>query len=189
MLLTVTPYIPRGIGSAAFHIGRKLGFPVVRSLDLELGRNAEFWLYVIFRVRAVASFFRRFIVRRMNMFYRCRHILVPSRSMEVHVKRSIPAMPTTLFRRAVDSQAFLPSHRSQDFRLRHRLRDKVVILFVGRMALEKNLRALARAYAGLKGRHPEAALLLVGDGPERRVVRNMGLPDVVPPGILFNSDL
>ena len=48
VLLTVTPYIPRGIGSAAFYLSRKLGVPVVGSFDVQLGMLAEYYLREIF---------------------------------------------------------------------------------------------------------------------------------------------
>jgi glycosyltransferase involved in cell wall biosynthesis len=45
--------------------------------------------------------------------------------------------------------------------------DDLVLAYVGRLAPEKNLRAVCRAYEAVRVRHPRARLLLVGDGPLR----------------------
>jgi 1,2-diacylglycerol 3-alpha-glucosyltransferase len=43
----------------------------------------------------------------------------------------------------------------------------VILIYVGRLAPEKNLTFLVRAFAGVASAYPEARLLLVGEGPER----------------------
>ena len=45
--------------------------------------------------------------------------------------------------------------------------DDVVLIFVGRLGVEKNLAFLMRAVVGVLGAHPRVRLVLVGDGPER----------------------
>lgn len=189
VLLTVTPYIPRGIGSAAFYLSRKLRLPVVGSFDVQLGMLAEYYLKEIFRIGLVVRFFRWYIGRRMGVFRRCANILVPSLSVDRHVHESCPGIPTVLFRRAVDTHAFHPRYRSQEFRARYGLSGKAVILFVGRLALEKNLRALGRIYGRLKQRQPSTALLIVGEGPERAALQAMGLEDMVFTGLLTGAEL
>ena len=56
------------------------------------------------------------------------------------------------------------------------------LLFVGRLASVKGLPVLFEALAGLRARHPELRLTLVGDGPERAALEalsnNLGLSDV-----------
>jgi glycosyltransferase involved in cell wall biosynthesis len=58
-----------------------------------------------------------------------------------------------------------------------------LLIYVGRVAPEKNMTLLLRAFAGVQAAYPEAALLIVGDGPVRADleadVRQMGLGDRV----------
>jgi glycosyltransferase involved in cell wall biosynthesis len=68
--------------------------------------------------------------------------------------------------RGVDTARFDPAHRS------HALRgswgaggDTPVALFVGRLASEKNLGALAAAFAAMRQARPDTRLVVVGDGP------------------------
>src|SRR4030067_3484591 len=45
--------------------------------------------------------------------------------------------------------------------------DDVVLIYVGRLGVEKNLVFLLRAVAGVQHAHPRVKLLLLGGGPER----------------------
>lgn len=61
--------------------------------------------------------------------------------------------------------------------------DACTVLFVGRLSPEKNLPYLLKAFAGVAGREPRAALSLVGDGPERsklaRLAHELGIQNRV----------
>ena len=52
-------------------------------------------------------------------------------------------------------------------------RDSRIILFVGRLVGVKGIEYLIKAMAGVVKKFPEAALVLVGDGPMRRNLENM----------------
>lgn len=61
--------------------------------------------------------------------------------------------------------------------------DDVVLIYMGRIAPEKNLQLLVRSFEGLVKSINNAKLLIIGDGPElgtiRRMVRNLGLQDKI----------
>ena len=68
--------------------------------------------------------------------------------------------------RGVDSKALSPAQHRQD------LRDSwsktgPVALYVGRLAREKNLHLVFKAFDAIRARNPNAALVVVGDGPLR----------------------
>jgi glycosyltransferase involved in cell wall biosynthesis len=189
LLLTVTPYVPWGIGNGALYVARKLCRPLVGSYDLQVGWNSEYHLHRLFRSPLLISFFRWYIATMMRAYARCVLILVPSRAMQDYVRQEHPGIRTVRFPRAVDSRMFSPLHRSEEFRKRYGLGQRIVILFVGRLSLEKNLRTLADIYSRLKAHHPETALLMVGEGPERAVLETRGLPDLVFTGTLRGVEL
>jgi len=73
-----------------------------------------------------------------------------------------------LLTRGVDTILFRPDRRSQDLREKWRAQpNQPVFLTVGRIASEKNMQLLFRAWKRVLLRRPEARLVLVGDGPER----------------------
>jgi glycosyltransferase involved in cell wall biosynthesis len=66
--------------------------------------------------------------------------------------------------------------------------EQLAVLYVGRLAPEKNLEALAEAFAGVRLKRPEAKLILVGDGPAARAMQSM-CPDAVFAGMRSGEDL
>ncbi len=71
--------------------------------------------------------------------------------------------------RGVDTRLFSPARRSAELRRSWGLEDNdLAVLYVGRLAAEKNLPLLTAAFAAIKAREPRARLVLVGDGPLRK---------------------
>jgi glycosyltransferase involved in cell wall biosynthesis len=70
--------------------------------------------------------------------------------------------------RGVDTRLFSPSRRSAALRRSWGLGESdIVLASVGRLAAEKNLSLVVRAFERVKARQPDAQLLFVGDGPMR----------------------
>lgn len=70
--------------------------------------------------------------------------------------------------RGVDVARFHPGRRDTALRAHWGVTaDQPVALYVGRLAPEKNLGLLARAFCAMKAAQPELALVVVGDGPSR----------------------
>ena len=70
--------------------------------------------------------------------------------------------------RGVDTVAFDPAHRSDPLRARWGLGPEgLAVVCVGRLAPEKNLALLLRAFEAIEHRNPHARLVLVGNGPMR----------------------
>jgi glycosyltransferase involved in cell wall biosynthesis len=70
--------------------------------------------------------------------------------------------------RGVDTRQFHPARRDPALRARWGVgEDETVALYVGRLAAEKNLALVFRAYDAMREAHPASRLVLVGDGPER----------------------
>ncbi len=68
--------------------------------------------------------------------------------------------------RGVDTVAYDPVHRSQTLRKQWGLAPQdLAVLCVGRLAKEKNLDLLLRAFGAIQARQPRARLVLVGHGP------------------------
>jgi len=62
------------------------------------------------------------------------------------------------------------------------------VLFVSRLAAEKNLNLLAQAFAAMQQVQPRCKLVLVGDGPERAHVQAL-CPQAVVCGMRTGTDL
>jgi glycosyltransferase involved in cell wall biosynthesis len=91
--------------------------------------------------------------------------------------------------RGVDTRQFDPSRRSAALRASWGARPTdLVALCVGRLAAEKNLDVLLRAFESLKAAEPSARLVLVGDGPERASLQ-LRCPEAHFAGLRRGDDL
>lgn len=91
--------------------------------------------------------------------------------------------------RAVDTHRFHPARRSEALRLQWGVEaNGPVLIHVGRIAPEKNIPLLLRAYDALKAECPGARLVMVGDGPERAALAD-SRPDLRFTGMLRGETL
>jgi len=83
--------------------------------------------------------------------------------------------------RGVDIAAFHPSRRSQMLRAAYGVDNSIVLLHVGRLAAEKGVDKIVKAF--LLARHSLPAgsirLLIAGAGPEEKSLRELAGPDVL----------
>ncbi|WP_231701676.1 glycosyltransferase family 4 protein [Halopseudomonas salegens] len=114
--------------------------------------------------------------------------LVPSRQSAVQLE-TMGIDPCALWSRGVNCQLFDPQRRDPALRAEWGVgADMPVLLYVGRLAAEKNLPLALRSYAQVKMRYPAARLILVGDGPLRAELAR-DYPDVVFAGVQRGDDL
>ncbi|GAO37820.1 glycosyl transferase [Sulfuricella sp. T08] len=91
--------------------------------------------------------------------------------------------------RGVDTQLFNPARRSELLRREWGVTpDTPVVLHVGRLAAEKNPAMLTAAFIAIRQRQPRARLVLVGEGPEAKALRNQ-LPEAIFTGSRSGEDL
>ena len=95
----------------------------------------------------------------------------------------------TVVARGVDTRRFSPAWRSQALRASWGAgEDTCVVAHVGRLAPEKNLGLLVRAFEALRRVWPDSKLLLVGDGPARADLLAR-CPDALFAGMRSGDDL
>lgn len=108
------------------------------------------------------------------MYNACTLTLVPSRSTQAVLAAEGIRRMQVLFH-GIDTQAFNPVFRSAAWRQAIRGAGggpaACILLYVGRLVLEKNLAVLAQALPALLAQHPGAAFVFVGDGPARSTLQ------------------
>ncbi|HEX6833054.1 MAG TPA: glycosyltransferase family 1 protein [Rudaea sp.] len=94
-----------------------------------------------------------------------------------------------LLRRAVDTELFSPQRRDEALRAQWGLKPgQLAVIYVGRIAPEKNLPLAVRAFRELRKQHPDARYIWVGDGPARASLAAEN-PDFIFAGIQRGADL
>ncbi len=91
----------------------------------------------------------------------------------------------------VDAQRFRPGCGGEDIRRRHGLGDRPVVVCVSRLVPRKGQDTLIRAWPRIRADVPDAALLIVGDGPHRDRLRAAarGMDSVVFTGPVTDEEL
>ena len=91
--------------------------------------------------------------------------------------------------RGVDTQTFDPGRREEALRARWGAApDTLVMLYVGRVAAEKNLGVLRESYEAVRSRGHRVSLVVVGDGPELAALQ-AAWPDTHFAGVHRGADL
>ncbi|MBU2809897.1 glycosyltransferase family 1 protein [Acidithiobacillus thiooxidans] len=147
------------LGYAALIAARKLRLPVVTSFHTNF--DQYFSLYGIPALHHLARLYLR------HFHNATRQTLVPSQGTlrRLHQQGFLHLQQ---WGRGVDTQRFNPQWRDAQIRQDLGLSDEdLLLLYVGRLAREKNLPPLIAAYRKLSRNHPRAILVLVGDGPLR----------------------
>lgn len=147
------------LGVSAIRAAARLGIPVTSSFHTNFhtyGRH--YGLGVLTRVGLA-------YLRRVH--HRTRRTFVPSDSI-LRTLREDGFRDLAILGRGVDADLFRPDRRDETLRREWGAEGaSPVLLYVGRLAAEKNLDAVARSAEAVRAIHPDARLVLVGDGPMR----------------------
>ena len=121
----------------------------------------------------------------------CDHIVAPSHSIERVVLRFRPDVPTSVIPTGVNLSRFEQGNR-QDGRTRLGIApDERVMVYVGRVSIEKNLAFLLRSVAPLLGSSTpqRTRLLIVGDGPATNSLKALAQQLQVASQVIFTGFL
>jgi glycosyltransferase involved in cell wall biosynthesis len=146
------------LGLSAIRAGRDLGIP------LTSGFHTNFHEYMRhYRLPLLTRFAEGFLRRTHNL---TRRTFVPSPDAAERLRES-GIENVRILGRGVDRALFSPARRDDVLRREWGAGpEDPVAIFVSRIAAEKNLPLLLRAFARVRERCPGAACVLVGDGPE-----------------------
>ena len=147
------------LGWSAVRAARRLGIPVAT------GFHTRFDEYMRdYGVR----FLQHTALRWMRRFHNsAQATLVPTRELADFLQAQGFHHAVRLAR-AVDAQHFSPSRRDEALRAQWGLGpDDLAVIYVGRIAAEKNLDLSIRAFDAIRQQHPTARFVWVGDGPVR----------------------
>jgi glycosyltransferase involved in cell wall biosynthesis len=169
------------VGLAGLKAARQLGIPMVASAHTDYQKYAG---------RYGLGFVLQLAWIYMRWFYdHAERVLVPSRVYERYL-HSRGVHHTALWTRGVDPEEFHPRFRSEGYRARFGVgRDDLLVTYIGRLAREKDLERLIRAWVALRGRRANAQLVLVGQGPLAEDIRTRALPGVHVAGLLSGREL
>lgn len=151
------------LGWAALKAARRLGIPVSSSFHTNFHRYCRHYRM---------GWLGGLVSRHLRQFHnQCALTMVPNsvlaRMLEEDRYRNV-----VILGRGVDTTLFSPSRRSEALRAGWKLsEDSPAVLYVGRMAAEKNLQLVVKAFEAIRQQVPGARMIWVGDGPELKRLR------------------
>lgn len=168
------------LGWSAMRAAQHLGIPAATGFHTRFDTYAAHY-GVGFLTEAVRGYLRRFHNRGGAT-------LVPTEAL----KRELGALGVVnarILRRAVDTEQFHPRHRDAELRQQWGVGGHApVVLYVGRIAAEKNLDLAVRAFRAVQQRSPDARYVWVGDGPARAALQAAN-PDFIFAGMQRGESL
>lgn len=168
------------LGWSALKIAKRLNIPVTS------GFHTNFHLYSRYYGLGWLSALIALYLRRFHS--RTRRTLAPTRQTIREIEL-LGIKNATLLSRGVDAQRFSPDHRSATLRAQWGAGESApVMLYVGRVAAEKNVELAISAFRRSQKEVPESRLVVVGSGPllDKLKERN---PDIIFTGSLTGTPL
>jgi len=157
------PFVMGGVAAA---FARDLRLPLVFTFHTRYDEYAQH--YIPIAPRLAGRITEEIVGRYLD---RCTHIVAPTPSIRDFILRVFDTgVPVTVVPTPVDLSMY---HDLEPQRVCAALglEDAEVLLYVGRLAEEKNLDLLLRAFARIVAARPQARLVLVGKGPHERGLR------------------
>ena len=155
---------PCPLGYAAVQYGRMHRIPVVATYHTHFVSYANY--YKVSPLELLGWNYMR------KLYNSCQRVYVPSvpivNELGGHGIGNLKFLP-----HGVDTTVFHPQFRSRTWKEELGIGGKSVLLFVGRLVWEKDLRTLAEAYRILSARRSDVVCVLVGDGPIHEELRQL----------------
>lgn len=168
---------PDLLGYAALRYARKKSIPAVASFHTRFDAYPRYY---------GVKWLEKYLTGYMRHFYaRCEHVYPPSQSMADELRKNRIGRDIRLWARGVDSELFNPDKRDLVWRRSLGFSDDdTVVVFVGRLVLEKGLDVFVETVSRVDG----VKALIVGEGPERARFEE-AMPDAHFTGYLSGEEL
>jgi len=170
---------PCSLGLAAIKFGKKYNVPVVATYHTHFPSYAKY--YNIKQFEFISWNYLR------KLYNKCDRVFVPSKSIMEEL-RSNGFKTTEYLPHGIDLKLFSPIFKSTDWKRTLNIENKKVLLFVGRLVWEKDLRTLAQIYNLLMSLRKDVVFALVGDGPIRKDLERI-MPEALFLGYKTGAEL
>jgi glycosyltransferase involved in cell wall biosynthesis len=162
------------LGWSAVRTARKLAIPVMTGLHTRFDEYVE---------RYGAGFLAPIAFAWMRRFHNMADATIVPTDQLADFLRGRGFRDVQVLRRAVDTRLFDPARRDRALRASWGLGDDALaVMYLGRIASEKNLDLAISAFSAIRKQQPDARFVWVGDGPLRTAIE-AAFPEFVFVGV------
>lgn len=168
------------LGWSAVSAARKLKIPVTSSFHTNFHNYTKHYK-IGFLKNTITGYLRKLHNNTLTT-------LVPTKALAKELKRK-KFKNLVVLSRGVDTVLFNPSRRDTSLRKNWGVtEDTLAIIYVGRLAAEKNIDLVVKAYRAIHEKIPNSKLIIVGDGPLHDSIKE-SCPDAFFAGMRSGEDL
>ena len=175
------------LGQTAARKAAELDLPLIFTFHTQYW---EYTHYIPFPQEIIQEFLKNAVHRWLREFMqKCQHIIIPSESLRdilvrdygLHERYSV--IPT-----GTDLEPFLNAD-GKALRAEKGWQKEIVLISVGRLAPEKNWDTLIQAFVKVHTEHPEARLVLIGDGSARQSLEALSVELGIADRVTFTGSI
>ncbi len=170
---------PCPLGHAAVKYAHKHHIPVVATYHTHFASYARYYQVKLLEPMGW-NYFR-------SLYNKCDRVFVPSLPIMTELY-SHGFNTTEYLPHGVDTELFNPKNRSTNWKESLGVKNKIVLLYAGRLVWEKDLETLARTYQILNARRKDFVFVLAGDGPIKDELKSL-MPEAKFVGQLNSASL
>jgi len=168
------------IGVAGMRYGKKNNIPTVSNYTTNFSQYTEYYNL---------KFLKEPTWEYMRWFHNQNDItLCPSKEVEKLLNNN-EIKRTSIFSRGIDSKTFSPKYRNEELRRKLGVENKIVFLYVGRVAYEKDMDILNESYRKIKSKYDNTALIITGNGNYMDTCKENFPDDTIFTGFKSGSEL
>jgi len=174
---------PFNLGLFGLHYGKKHCIPMIASYHTNFDDYLEYYHL---------TFLKKWIWKYMYWFHRSfEKVYVPSESTKEKLVSHNIHHEIEVWSRGVNHQFYSPGKRSKVFfREQYKIKEKNILLYVGRIAPEKDIHIVLESFYSLPEHiKKETHLVIVGDGPLFRMLSEQHQSNITWTGFLEGEQL
>jgi len=169
------------IGIAGLLVGRELGIPMVSSFHTDYDKYMDYY-----KMSGLKPLAWKILKKIHNS---CALTFCPSETTK-KLLTSKGIKNVHVLSNGVETDFFSPDKKSHEIRRQLGNQDKIMILYVGRVALEKDIDVLIDAYRLIKEKYSSrVSLVITGDGPVRQKYQQACGDEIIFTGYMKGDDL
>jgi len=177
LIHVITPFT---LGYMGYKYSKERNIPLVSSYHTNF---VEYLRY--YHLEALESFYWKYF---RWFHHQCVLNLCPSKDTLQKLKTQ-GIKNLKIWDRGIDSSQFSPSYRSDHFRKTYAPKGERLLLYVGRISVEKEIECLMNASKELSAKNINHKLMIVGDGPHLPALKRKKNPNILFLGYKKGTEL